>query len=175
MQDKIYIAKIGKAVGLHGELKLHLDTDFPEQFKAGAQFELSNKQIVTIEHYNKKRGVVKFKDYNDCDIVRKLINKEVYTDPNTTREQCNLSKKQHFWFDIIGSKIIEDDKTLGIVKDISRLPIADYLEISTTQELIDQKLPKVFMIPYLDQYILEVNTKSKTIKTQNTFEILENS
>jgi 16S rRNA processing protein RimM len=175
MQDKIYIAKIGKAVGLNGELKLHLDTDFPEQFKVGATFELSNKQSVTIEHYNKKRGVVKFIDYNDCEVVRKLINKDVYTNTDSTRELCNLSKTQHFWFDIIGCSIIEDDKILGTVKDIARLPITDYLEITTTKELVDKNLPKVFMVPYLDQYIIDVDTQAKTIKTNKTFEILENS
>ena len=175
MKDKIYIAKIGKAVGLNGELKLHLDTDFPEQFKTDAQFELSNKQIVTIEHYNKKRGVVKFKDYDDCEIVRKLINKEVYTSSNNTRELCNLSKTQYFWFDIIGCDIVENDILLGKVKDISRLPITDYLEITTTKELVDKGLPKVFMVPYLDNYILNVDISLKIIKTQNTLEILENS
>ncbi|MBT3882861.1 MAG: 16S rRNA processing protein RimM [Campylobacteraceae bacterium] len=174
-QNKIYIAKIGKAVGLQGELKLHLDTDFPEQFKAGATFTLSNNQEVTIEHFNNKRGVVKFKDYNDCEIVKKLINKEVFTDANATREKCNLSKTQYFWFDIIGATIIEDNKILGTVKDISRLPITDYLEVTTSEELTKQNLPQVFMIPYLDQYILNVDTEQKIITTSKAFEILENS
>ena len=31
--DKIYIAKLGKTVGLKGQQKLHIDSDFPEQFK----------------------------------------------------------------------------------------------------------------------------------------------
>ena len=175
MQNKIYIAKIGKAVGLQGELKLHLDTDFPEQFKPNTTFTLSNNQDITIEHFNIKRGIVKFKDYNDCEIIKKLINKELYTNVDLSREQCKLSNKQFFWFDIQGCTIVEDGKTLGTVKDISRLPITDYLEIATSQELIKQDLPKVFMIPYLDKYILDVNINQKTITTSNTLEILENS
>ena len=175
MQKKIYIAKIGKAVGLQGELKLHLDTDFPEQFKAGTTFTLSDNIEVTIEHFNKKRDVVKFIDYNDCEIVKRLINKEVFTDANKTREQCNLSKTQYFWFDIIGTTIIEDNKILGIVKDISRLPNSDYLEVTTSEELIKQDLPKVFMVPYIDQYILSVDTDQKIITTAKAFEILDNS
>jgi 16S rRNA processing protein RimM len=175
MQEKIYIAKIGKTVGLQGELKLHLDTDFPEQFKADATFILSNKQIVTIEYYNKKRSVVKFKDYDDCDSSRRLINKELFTDAHTTREKCNLSKSQYFWFDIIGSTIIEDGKVLGVVNDISRLPISDYLEIRTSKELLKKDLPKIFMIPYLDNYIQNVDINEKVITVTKSFEILENS
>lgn len=33
MKDKIYVAKLGKTVGLKGDLKLFIDSDFPEQFK----------------------------------------------------------------------------------------------------------------------------------------------
>ncbi len=175
MQNKIYIAKIGKTVGLHGELKLHLDTDFPEQFKKDATFTLSNNTTVTIESYNKKRDVVKFKDFDNCDIARKLINKEVFTTTEDSKATCNLSNKQYFWFDIIGSTIIDTGNTLGTVKDIHRYGDTDYLEIATTEELIQKDLPKTFMIPYVDQYILSVDTATKTIQTSKAIEILENS
>ena len=39
MKNRIPIAKIGKSYGVKGWAKLHLLTDFPEQFKAGATFE----------------------------------------------------------------------------------------------------------------------------------------
>ena len=36
--NNIYVAKLGKAVGLQGHLRLFIDSDFPEQFKKGATF-----------------------------------------------------------------------------------------------------------------------------------------
>jgi len=47
--DKLEIAKIGKAVGLAGEVKLHLHTDFIEQFKEGANFFLNDGTTIKIE------------------------------------------------------------------------------------------------------------------------------
>jgi len=34
-KEKFFIAQLGKTHGLRGDLKLHLHTDFPEQFKVG--------------------------------------------------------------------------------------------------------------------------------------------
>ena len=31
--NKVYVAKLGKAVGLQGHLRLFIDSDFPMQFK----------------------------------------------------------------------------------------------------------------------------------------------
>ena len=96
-QNKIYIAKIGKAVGLQGELKLHLDTDFPEQFKAGATFTLSNNQEVTIEHFNNKRGVVKFKDYNEYYVIKgDTLKNEIINDLNVKPDMTAHRMAQMF-------------------------------------------------------------------------------
>jgi len=38
---RFFIAQVGKTYGLHGDLKLHLHTDFPEQFKVGYLFQTS--------------------------------------------------------------------------------------------------------------------------------------
>ncbi len=175
MSDKIYIAKIGKAVGLNGEVKLHLDTDFPEQFKKGSTFLLPNNDILTIEKFNSNRNVAKFVGFDNCDTVKKIINKFLYTTTENTRENCNLQENQYFWFDLMGCSIIEDSKVLGKIKDINRYATTDYLEISTSEELTKQDLPKTFLIPYNEQYVQNVDLENKTVSTSNCFDILENS
>jgi 16S rRNA processing protein RimM len=65
---------------------------------------------------------------------------------------------------------------LGSVTEIHRFPLNDYLEINVSEELQKKDLPKVFLIPYIkDEYILDVDIASKTIKVQNSYQILENS
>lgn len=65
---------------------------------------------------------------------------------------------------------------LGVVKDIHRYPLDDYLEVITSKELVEKELPKTFLIPYKkDKYIINVEINNKTIQTKNSFEILENS
>ncbi|RXK05320.1 ribosome maturation factor RimM [Halarcobacter bivalviorum] len=176
MNDKIYVAKLGKAVGLKGHLRLFIDSDFPEQFKKGASFTTNKKLDLTIEEYNPNRDLIKFVDYDDVDTAKKLTNQFLYVSIEQTKQSCNLKDNEHFWFDIIDCEILEESKQLGKVVEIHRYPLTDYLEIKTSNDLVEQGLPKTFLVPYdMSSYIVEVDVENKTIKTNKAYEILENS
>jgi 16S rRNA processing protein RimM len=168
------IANIGKCVGLKGELKLHLQTDFPEQFKKGATFK-SDGLEVTVQYYKHDRGVVKFEGYDDRTMAEKLTTRKLYTDEEFTRANCDLDDGEFYYFDIIGSTIVEDDRVLGEVVDITDIAGTDYFSIKTDTTLVEEKYPKSFMIPYIDRYILDTDITTKTIKTKDAIAILENS
>jgi len=175
MNSTIYVAKIGKTVGLKGELKFHLETDFSNQFTKNKTFQLKNKSILTIEHYNHKRGVIKFLGIDSIEDAKKLTNQELYSTIEDTKANCKLDKNQYFWFDIIGCKVIEEDVVLGEVSDIERYGITDYLRIDTAKEL-NQELPKEFLLPYIsEKFILRVDIEAKTIEASGAKDILENS
>lgn len=173
--NNVYVAKLGKAVGLKGDIKIFIDSDFPEQFTKNAVFTTSKNQLLTIQSYNISRGIVKFENIDDIDTAKKLTNTQLFSTLEQTRENCTLNDNQYFWFDIIGCEVIEDDVLLGKVKDIHRYPTSDYLEIDTSAELIEKALPKTFLIPYIEMYVLDVNTKDKKVYTQESLAILENS
>ena len=70
----------------------------------------------------------------------------------------------------------ENDLKLGMVKEIQRYPLNDYLEIITDEELVNKGLPKVFLIPHIfDKYVIDINIETKTIRVIKSLEILENS
>jgi 16S rRNA processing protein RimM len=172
---KFLIAQIGKTHGLHGDLKLHLHTDFPEQFKIGEIFNSSLGQL-EISRINPKRATVAFKGYNDIDSAKKLTNAKIYSSIEETRQKCKLKDGEHFWFDLEGCSIIEDDTLLGVVTQVQRLSDTDYLYIQTSQELIKKEnLPQNFLIPKIDRFILSVDTENKIIKTKDAKEILKAS
>ena len=175
MSNNVYIAKIGKTVGLKGQLKLHIDSDFPEQFSKNSQF-ITNKKIkLTIETFN-TNNIVKFKDIYTIDDAKKLINQQLFTTIENTKKNCTLGKNQYFWFDLIGCSIIEDDEVLGIVVDIHRYPTGDYFEIKTNDIFVKEKeLSKTFLLPYIEQYITDVNIDDKSILVKGAFDILEAS
>ncbi|WP_457564311.1 PRC-barrel domain-containing protein, partial [Caminibacter sp.] len=78
------------------------------------------------------------------------------------------------WFDIIGCDIYEEGELLGKVKDIQRLPSADYLLVQTSEELA-KELPKSFLLPYQDQFIEKVDIEQKRIDAKGAKAILEAS
>lgn len=176
MNSDIYVAKLGKAVGLQGYLRLFIDSDFPEQFKKGATFKTNRNLNLKVLEYNPSREVIKFENYEDVDTAKKLTNQELYSSLEQTKESCKLGKNEFFWFDLISCEIFENDLKLGIVKELHRYPLNDYLEILTDEELVKKGLPKVFLLPHIfDKYIRDIDVDKKVITVINAFEILENS
>jgi 16S rRNA processing protein RimM len=167
---KIPIAKIGKSHGVRGWQKLHLLTDFPEQFKPGATFE-SDKTDLTIEKIDLKRKLVKFKGIDTPEDAKKLTNRILYSTPEKTKEEIKLKEDEYFWFDIIGCDVIEDNKLLGKVIDIERADV-DYLVIKTNEELVKQGFPKRFLIDF-KRNVDKVDTENKKIYAKGAIELLE--
>ena len=170
MNNKIPIAKIGKTYGTKGWQKIHLLTDFPEQFKKDATFE-SDKTTLTIENIDLKKGIVKFKDINSPEEAKKLTNRTLYTTKEKTKEEIKLKENEYFWFDIIGCDVYEEDELLGKVKEIQRINDSDYLLIKTNKNL-NPKYPKRFLIDF-KRNVKEVDIKNKKIFTQKAKELLE--
>lgn len=171
----LQIATLGKAVGLRGEMKLHIKSDFPEQFVSGATFFINPKQSVTIESVNFDRGLVKLEGVNTPEDAKRLTNKHLHTTYEQTRESCNLDEGQFFWFDIVGCEVIEDGKTLGVVKEIERIGIVDYLSVKTADEFVEKSLPKSFLVPYHEPFVVQTDIDKKHIEVAGGIDILEAS
>ncbi len=175
MKEKIYVAKLGRTIGLNGAMKVFIDSDFPEQFKKGTPLTTNRGQQLTIQSFNPNNTTIQFEEISNIDDAKKLTNKLLYVSMEETKKQCNLEKDQFFWFDIVGCDIIENDEILGKVIDIQRLPTADYLLIDTSKELIEKSYAKQFMIPYQDTFIQNVDLEEKKIIATNCKDILEAS
>ena len=176
MNNKVYVAKLGKAVGLKGHLRLFNDSDFPEQFKKGSTY-LKNKNLqLTISEYLKDRDLVSFEGFSDMESAKKLTNTELYTTIEQTKEFCKLKDNEFFWFDLILCEVYEDNLKLGVVSDVHRFPLNDYLEVKTDSQLVEKGLPKIFLIPHIfETFIQRVDIENKKIFAINAFDILENS
>ncbi len=171
----IQVAKIGRLVGLNGELKLNIHCDFPEQFHQNAIFLTDKNFKLEINTFNKTRKTVSFKGYNSREDAAKLVNINLLTTKEDSAKECALEEGEYFWFDMMGS-ILKDKMTiLGHVSDIQRVGANDYLVIKTTQELVEKNLPEFFYVPYIDRYIIKFDKEEKIIYSKDTFGILENS
>lgn len=182
----IKVATIGRCVGLDGELKLHILSDFPSQFQRGAKFyAFRDKDLDTLEHkdstlleifsFNSSRSLVKFVGYQDRSSALKLVNCAIFTTIDETKRACNLKENEFFWFDIIDLSVYEGDILLGRVKDIERIGEVDYLQIETSRNLQESSMSKVFMIPYVDKYIIDCDLQNRAIRVKGGYDILEAS
>ncbi len=172
---KVYVAKIGKTVGLKGFSKLYIDSDFPEQFKKGSKFYTDKNKELIVESYNSKNETVKFETVDSVEEAKKLTNRLLYSSQEDTKDNCKLGENQYFWFDIIDCDIVENGEKLGTVEDIQRFPLSDYLSVKTSNDLVEKDFAKSFLIPYIEEFILNVDINTKTITVQGAKDILEAS
>jgi len=172
--DASLIAQIGRTIGLWGDLKFHIHTDFPEQFKVGHTYK-STRGDLTIADINFTRGIIKFSGYESIDSAKKLTNVKIFADENQTRENCDLTEGQHFWFDIIGCIVKQGDEVLGEVTDIQRMADTDYLVVKTDENLLKDDFSKSFLLPYIERYVLTVGLEEKIVYTKDAKDILEAS
>lgn len=122
-----------------------------------------------------KKGIVRFQGYEGLDQAKKLTNAKIYATEEETKTGCNLAEGEHFWFDIIGCKVMQGEEVLGEVTEIQRMLDVDYLSIQTESSLVEKGMPKSFLLPYIPRYVLNADIDNKMIYTQDAKDILEAS
>ncbi|MDD2697802.1 MAG: ribosome maturation factor RimM [Arcobacteraceae bacterium] len=172
--EKIYVAKLGKSVGLKGQMRVFIDSDFPEQFKKGVSFTTNKNKTLTVESINQSFDTVKFVGIDTIEDTKSYINSLLYTTEEESKKNCKLDKKQFFWFEIEQCSVVENGIVLGKVVEINRYPTDDYMTIETDKLLLekDPKTPKSFLLPYNDNYVQNVDIEKKIITIINGFDIL---
>ena len=171
---RFFIAQVGKTHGLQGDLKLHIHTDFPEQFKVGYTFETSSGKLELLS-INLERGIVRFKGYEGIDYAKKLTNTKIYASLEETKERCELAEGEHFWFEIETCSVVEEGVTLGKISEMQRLAEVNYMFIETDAKLVEEGFSTTFLVPYIDRYVLKTDIEQKTVETKDAKEILEAS
>ncbi|MBN2782179.1 MAG: 16S rRNA processing protein RimM [Campylobacterales bacterium] len=174
-KELIQIATLGKVVGLKGDLKLHINSDFPEQFVAGRSFIVNEKETITLSDVNHQRGLVKIQGYENPDDVRRFTNAKLYTTIEDTRKNCHLEEGEHFWFDIEGCSVYENGKALGVVSELDRILDNNYLNIKTDEALVESGFAKSFLLPYNNMFIIDKDVENKKITATGAMDILEAS
>ena len=171
----LHIATLGKTVGLKGDMKLHIKSDFPEQFKAGASFLINKKDKITLSDVNLDRGIVKINNITNPEDAKRFTNAKLFTTQEATRENCHLDEGEYFFFDLEDCDVYEDSKLLGRVKEVERITVSNYLSIVTDGALVEQGFAKSFLVPFMEPFKVSVDIEAKRIELRGAMDILEAS
>ena len=171
----IEVARLGRQVGLKGELKLHIHSDFPEQFSVGKSFSTQKNIKLEVATYNPKRELISFVGFQDRESCATLVNSFLFTTQEATEADCELEEGEFYWYDVIGSKVEESSSILGVVQEIERIGDVDYMVVRTDMTLVEKGLSKSFYIPYIDRYVISFDKPTKTVSTKEAIDLLENS
>ena len=171
----LHIATLGKTVGVRGDIKFHDKSDFPEQFFDGATFTTNLKRDITLQDVDLERGLIKIKGITSPEEAKKFTNAKLFTTRDETRKNCHLEEGEFFWFDLEDCQVFENDICLGIVDEVERIAITNYLTIITDEKLVSQGFAKRFLIPFQEPFRVKVDIDKKIIIVDGGMDILEES
>jgi 16S rRNA processing protein RimM len=162
-QKLLNVGKIVNTHGVRGELKILLQTDFPEvRFKPDSKLllvqpetgEIRTVQVVA-SRGQKGTFVVKFKGFDDINEVEKYKGWELKV---TSEERVPLEDGEYYVQDIVGCKVISvEGEELGIVADILTPGANDVW-------VVKRPKGKELLLPVIDDVVLHVDTIQKLIK-----------
>jgi len=174
-EQLLHIATIGKTVGIKGDMKFHIKCDFPEQFHDGATFFTNLKKNITLDDVNLDRGLVKIAGIHTVEDAKKFTNAKLFTTREETRKNCHLDEGEFFWFDLEDCEVFENGKLLGVVNEVERITISNYLNVKTSDELVASGSAKSFLIPFHEPFRVSVDIDKKIITVSGGMDILEAS
>lgn len=180
----ILVAKCGKSIGLKGEIRLIVYSDFDEIWQKGNVFlcksdfawdsaldsqklrddlgesHESSAFFLTLKSFNPHKQSAFFDEINSVECAKNLTSMLLYSSEFLTQKYCHLGENEHFWFEIVGMSVVDNGEIMGAVSDIERIGSVDYLLVATNPAIL-AKYPhikaKKFYIPYIPRYIVRID------------------
>lgn len=165
----VIIGKLRRPHGLHGEMIMEIHTDYPERFSTGKTIRVGHQQtpllIRSIRPHNEFL-LIAFEGYNDPEELSIFRNQSVYID---TKEIPDLPAGDYYHHQLIGLQVIsENEQQIGMVVEILVTGANDVL-------VVQQKDNKEVLLPYVSEYLIEVNLDLGYLKMRILPGLLSNS
>jgi 16S rRNA processing protein RimM len=160
---QLRVARLVKAHGLKGALKLELYTDDPERrFRPGATFALQVPtsspwhgkmlELVELRFYN-GHPVAFFADVPDRTAAETLVKAILWVD----QDPAELPEEQDAWYDhqLVGLRAIRDGAEVGRVARVDHLPAQDLLVIAAGDREV--------LVPFVGAIVPAVDIAAGTV------------
>ncbi len=160
MEEYYEIGTIVSTHALKGEVKIYSITDFKEErYKLGNTLYIKkdNKMYpVKVKSYrvHKSCDLVSFQGYQNINDVLPFTKCKIYVKED---DLTPLEENEYYYHELFNCVVYHDEKRIGIVKDVVNYGASDILIIKNDSE-------KDLMIPFVDEFILDVNTNNKKIQ-----------
>ena len=158
--DCYQLGAVIKTHGLHGEVSILLDVDFPEDYQdLESVFLLQGGKLVpffidTIQ-VNKGKALVHFEDVNSLDDATALVKSELYLPISSLPR---LEKGKYYYHDLAGCEVFEEDQLIGIVKEV--------IDLNNNQLLSVNAEGKEVLIPMMDEIMVDVDVEERKISVK---------
>ncbi len=161
MKDFILIGKIVATHGIEGKVKVISDTNHKDKvFQVNNNIYIDNsKYIINSYQISGKYVILSFKDYLNINLINPFLKKDIYI----KRKEISLENNEFLYAELIGMGISENNKKIGIVKEVLEGKKYPYLKIKNSKE---------YLIPLVDYYIKKIDREKEIIEVENVTNLM---
>ena len=159
--EYLSLGKIIDSFSLDGTLKIYSTTNLGDlRYQEGAKVYLldeGNNEYVefTVLHY-RHSGLFDFVKLEGIDTKEDALSKkgqEIFVIKN----RDDLLEGEYFYSDLRGCKVVDEElNVLGVVKEVEEFPAQTTFRVS-------RKDKPDFFVPFIDEFVLNVDIENKTI------------
>ena len=160
MEDLLQVGAITSTHGVRGEVKVFPTTDDAKRFSKLKEVELETKEGTTTLHikgvkYFKQFVILKFAEYDSLNEVESIKGRKLFV---TRKNAVKLQKDEYFIADLIGLKVIDEEKQLeGTLTDVLQTGANDVYDITLADG-------RNLLLPAIADCVLLVDLENKVIK-----------
>ena len=171
VDDCFYFGKIGKPKGFKGEVNIIIDKDAPfVPPKLDAVEVLIGKKLVSypFERYQlnqKGNAIATFEGFTSSDDVNRVKNMSLYLSKELLPI---LEEEEYYLHELVGCTVIDEKEgEIGLISEVNT-------QTAQTLLFIGEE-PNEKIIPLVDEFILEMDKKSKVLKVDLPEGILDSN
>lgn len=159
--NKVLVGYTTMTHGLKGDIKFYPSIYETDKFLKVNFPIYINEHVHYITSVKKSKNcyLIKLDNLNDINLVEDFRNKDLYID----MDDLKLGKGEYLVSSLMGFKVVEDGKNIGIVKDIM------YNKVGILLYVIGSKS---FYIPLNDCYVKEVKQNEALIITEHAKDLM---
>ena len=160
MDNLLQVGAITSTHGVRGEVKVFPTTDDAKRFGKLKEVELETKEGTTTLHikgvkYFKQFVILKFEEYDSLNDVESIKGRKLFV---TRKNAVKLQKNEYFIADLIGMRVIDEEKELeGLVDDVIQTGANDVYDITLADG-------RNLLLPAIKDCVLNVDIESRVIK-----------
>ena len=161
MESRFQVGVITSPHGVAGEVNVFPTTDDPKRFRRLKEVILvqgKTEKVVGIESvkFFKQMVIVKLAGFDDRDSVEKLRQCTLFVERD---KAVRLQKDEYFIADLMGLKVIDDDKDeeIGVLEDVMTTGANDVYVIRMTDG-------RELLLPAIKQCVIEVNVEEGFVR-----------
>lgn len=160
-EEFVTVGRLGKTRGVHGEIWIVPETDFPDRFLQMTELFLRYKDhwekfAIDSARFVSGRPVIKLEGFDNPEDAARLTNREIGVPKDQVVE---LPEGSFYIYDLIGCRVVDDESeaVIGEIVNVETYPANDVYVIATAEG-------KRISIAAVSEFIRNIDMTGKTVR-----------